>query len=52
MFGLGVFGLGGGGVQGGCERRLVFFLCVKNQNKIYWGGSGRGSGLGGQGGCE
>ena len=46
--------LGGGGGQGGCERRIEVF--VKIQKKIFFlggGGPGGGVGLGrGQGGCE
>ena len=48
----GVFGWGGGGGQGGCERRIEVFVKIQKKN----GGSGRrgggGSGWGGQGGCE
>ena len=53
--------MGGGGLgmgQGGCERRIEFF--VKIQKKNLGGGSGGGRGvsgrgrvgMGGQGGCE
>ena len=43
---------GGGGHQGGCERRIEVF--VKIQKKIWGVGSGGGGrvGGGGQGGCE
>ena len=44
--------MGGGGVQGGCERRIVVFVKIKK--KIGGGGRvGRGRvGGGGQGGCD
>ena len=54
-----IFFLGGGGPGGclvgvwgqdGCERRIEVF--VKNQKKKLGGVRGRGSSLGGQGGCE
>ena len=44
---------GGGGNQGGCERRIEVF--VKIQKKKIGGGGGRGIGVGGGGGqrgCE
>ena len=43
--------VGGGGGQGGCERRIEVFVKIQKKN---WGrrvGS-RGSGRGGQGGCN
>ena len=50
------FGGGGGsgwwwwwGGQDGCERRIEVFVKIQKKK---WGGSGRGSGLGGQGRCE
>ena len=45
-----VGGVGLGGGQGGCERRIEVF--VKIQKKKIWGGGGVGVGLGGQSGCE
>ena len=45
---MGGVGLGGG--QGGCERRIEVF--VKIQNNFFWGGGvggGGGGGVGGQG---
>ena len=47
VFGLGLFGLGGGwGGQGGCERRIEAF--VKFKKKCFFsGGGGVGSGGGG-----
>ena len=47
----GLVGGGGGGAQDGCERRIKFF--VKIRNKFFLGG-GRGGGRVGwdQGGCE
>ena len=42
---IGLAGVGGGGVQGGCERRIEIF--VKNQKKkIFFLGGGGGVGLG------
>ena len=43
--------LGGGGGQGGCERRIEVFVKIQKK-KILWGGGGVGVGLGGQSGCE
>ena len=46
--------MGGGGGQGGCERRIEVFVKIKK--KKIWGGGGVGQvfgvGLGGQDGCE
>ena len=42
--------MGGGGGQGGCERRIEVF--VKIQKKKKFGGGRVGGGGGGQGGCE
>ena len=39
-----MFGLGGGGVQGGCDRRIEVF--VKNKKKKWGGGPGGGGGSG------
>ena len=36
--------MGGGGGQGGCERRSEAFVKIQKKN---WEGSGRGAGLGG-----
>ena len=52
----GVRGVGLGG-QGGCERRIEFFVKIQKKNFFFWGGggqggSGEGSGWGGQDGCE
>ena len=41
---IGWVGLGGGGGQGGCERRIEVF-CENSKKKI-WGGGGRGRGRG------
>ena len=55
---MGVGGRGRG--QGGCERRIEDFVKIQKKN-FFWGVgggsggegvSGRGSGWGGQGGCE
>ena len=46
--GWGVIALGGGGGQGGCERRIEVFM--KIQKNFFWGVSGMGGpgvGLGG-----
>ena len=40
---------GGGGGQGGCERRIEVFVKIK---QFFLGGGGVRVGLGGQGGCE
>ena len=48
---IGWVGLGGGGVRGGCERRIEVFVKIQKK-KLGWGREGKGSGLGGQGGCE
>ena len=42
-----VGGVGLGGVQGGCERRIEVF--VKIQKKKNWGGGSGGGGGGGRG---
>ena len=54
---MGGVGLGGG--QGGCERRIEVFVKIKKKNVFLGGGGGpvgggqwEGSGWGGQGGCE
>ena len=50
---MGGVGLGGG--QGGCERRIEVFVKIqkKNWGGVRWGGGwGVGVGLGGQSGCE
>ena len=44
--------VGGGGGQGGCERRIEVFCENSKKKKSGWGREGEGSGLGGQGGCE
>ena len=43
--------MGGGGGQGGCERRIEVFVKIQKKKKLGWGreGEGEGSGLGG---CE
>ena len=45
---------GGGGGQGGLERRIEAFMKIQKKNYFFWGGveSGRGRPVGGQGGCE
>ena len=61
-------GVGLGGAQGGCERRIEVFVKIQKKNNFFWGeGSGGGGGGsvaegvrwggwgwwgGGQGGCE
>ena len=42
---------GGGGGQGGCERRIEVFAKIQNIF-FFLGGGGSGSCWGGQGGCE
>ena len=34
------------GGQGGCERRIKFFVKIKKKKKNFWGGGGRGRGGG------
>ena len=41
--------MGGGGAQGGCERRIEVFVKIQKKEKKLRGG---GVGGGGQGGCE
>ena len=44
---IGWVGLGGGGGQGGCKRRIFSFVKIQKKN---WGGGGRGGvGFGGSG---
>ena len=38
---IGWVGLGGGGCQGGCERRIEVFVKIQKKK---WGGGGRGRG--------
>ena len=52
-------GLGGGGGQDGCERRIKFFVKIQKTIFLFFlGGGGKGGGVGlvgggvGQGGCE
>ena len=52
---VGGVGLGGGGVQGGCEWRSEAFVKIKKKKNIFFlggggGGGGWGSGQGGVGG--
>ena len=40
-FGVGWVGLGGGGGQGGCERRIELFVKIqKKKNRVGWGVGG------------
>ena len=64
---MGGVGLGGGGGQGGCERRIEVFVKIQKKKKIFFFGGGGGGSVaegvrwgggvgwwwgGGQGGCE
>ena len=41
---MGGVGLGGG--QGGCERRIEVFVKIQKKKNFFWGGGGGGVGAG------